>query len=48
MSKQKEEIRAQVMALKDHPGLLGRGVGSELNFYSENMKVWDTFSDVAK
>jgi hypothetical protein len=48
VSKQKEDIRAQVLALKDHPALLGWGIGNELNLHAENMKVWDAVNDVAK
>jgi hypothetical protein len=33
--------------LKDHPALLGWGIGNELNLRATNFKVWDAVQDIA-
>lgn len=48
VNSQKERIREEVMAIKDHPALLGWGVGNELNLDATNLKVWDAVDDIAK
>ncbi|HDZ40658.1 MAG TPA: hypothetical protein ENH59_03125 [Bacteroidetes bacterium] len=48
VAEQKEDIRRQVMELKDHPALLGWGIGNELNFQYKNRKVWDAVNDIAR
>lgn len=48
VAEQKEDIRKQVMELKDHPALLGWGIGNELNLHYTNKKVWDAVDDIAK
>ncbi|MEA1887095.1 MAG: glycoside hydrolase family 2 TIM barrel-domain containing protein [Bacteroidota bacterium] len=48
VAQQKEEIRKQVVELKDHPALLGWGIGNELNLHYTNKKVWDAVDDIAK
>lgn len=48
VAQQKEDIRRQVMELKDHPALLAWGIGNELNLRYTNMKVWDAVNDIAE
>lgn len=48
VAKQLESIKADVVALKDHPALLGWGIGNELNLRATNLKVWDAVQDIAK
>lgn len=48
VNSQKERIRQEVEAIKDHPALLGWGVGNELNLDATNLKVWDAVDDIAK
>lgn len=48
VAEQKEDIKGQVMELKDHPALLGWGIGNELNLRYTNIKVWDAVNDIAK
>lgn len=45
---QLEKFRQQVTELKDHPALLGWGIGNELNLHYTNKKVWDAVNDIAK
>jgi len=45
--KQFEEISQRVLAIKDHPALLGWGIGNELNLRATNMKVWDAVEEIA-
>jgi hypothetical protein len=45
---QKERIRKEVTALKDHPALLIWAIGNELNLRSTNPKVWDAVNDISK
>lgn len=48
VKKQLERIRAEVLALKDHPALLIWGIGNELNLRYTNPKVWDAVNDISK
>lgn len=48
VKKQLEEIKAQVMALKDHPALLIWGIGNELNLHYTNPKVWDAVNEISE
>jgi len=48
VAEQKADIQRQVMELKDHPALLGWGIGNELNLRYTNKKVWDAVNDIAK
>ena len=48
VASQKEDIRKQINMYKDHPALLGWGIGNELNLHYENKKVWDAVNDIAK
>ncbi len=45
---QLETFRQEVRALKDHPALLGWGIGNELNLRYTNKKVWDAVNDIAR
>ncbi len=45
---QLERFRKEVMELKDHPALLGWGIGNELNLRYTNPRVWDAVNDIAK
>ncbi len=44
---QLERLRKEVIELKDHPALLGWGIGNELNLRYTNKKVWDAVNDIA-
>lgn len=48
VAEQKEEIRQDVLELKDHPALLGWGIGNELNLRYTNKKVWDAVNDISE
>jgi hypothetical protein len=41
-------LREEVIELKDHPALLGWGIGNELNLRYTNKKVWDAVNDIAR
>lgn len=43
-----ESVKKQVLALKDHPALLGWAIGNELNLHSSNPKVWEAVNDISK
>lgn len=45
---QLNSIKKDIIALKDHPALLGWGIGNELNLRATNFKVWDAVQDIAK
>ncbi len=45
---QLEEIKKDVLDLKDHPALLGWGIGNELNLRHTNKLVWNAVDDIAK
>lgn len=47
VSEQLEEIKNDVISLKDHPALLGWGIGNELNLEYSNLKVWDAVQEIA-
>lgn len=48
VAEQLEKFREQVLELKDHPALLGWGIGNELNLRYTNNKVWDAVNDIAR
>jgi hypothetical protein len=48
VKKQFDEIKAQVMELKDHPALIIWDIGNELNLNATNPKVWDAVNDISK
>lgn len=48
VKQQLENIRKQVLELKDHPALMIWGLGNELNHQSKNPKVWDAVNDISK
>jgi len=45
---QLERLRKEVLELKDHPALLGWGIGNELNLNYTNKRVWEAVNDIAK
>jgi len=45
---QLQDIKSQVMALKDHPALMIWGIGNELNLHYTNPKVWDAVNEISK
>lgn len=45
---QLERLRQEVVELKDHPALLGWGIGNELNLRYTNPRVWDAVNDIAR
>ncbi|MEE4178376.1 MAG: hypothetical protein V2I46_12800 [Bacteroides sp.] len=48
VAQQLERLRQEVLELKDHPALLGWGIGNELNLNYSNQKVWDAVNDIAR
>jgi hypothetical protein len=48
VARQLERLRKEVMELKDHPALLGWGIGNELNLHYTNKKVWDAVNEIAR
>ncbi|NQZ78683.1 MAG: hypothetical protein HRT61_21595 [Ekhidna sp.] len=48
VKEQLEEIKGDVLKLKDHPALLLWGIGNELNLHASNPKVWDAVNDISK
>lgn len=47
VEKQLNSIKSDIVALKDHPALLGWGIGNELNLRATNNKVWDAVQGIA-
>lgn len=48
VKEQKESIRKDILKLKDHPALLGWGIGNELNLHHTNKKVWDAVNEISE
>ena len=48
VAEQLERLRAEVELYKDHPALLGWGIGNELNLGAENPAVWDAVNGIAE
>jgi hypothetical protein len=48
VKRQLENIRKQVLELKDHPALMLWGIGNELNHQSKNPKIWNAVNDISK
>lgn len=48
VKKQFEKVKQEVLKYKDHPALLGWGIGNELNLFYTNNKVWDAANDIAQ
>lgn len=48
VGEQLERVTAEVRAFKDHPALLGWGIGNELNLSYRNPAVWDAVNDIAR
>lgn len=46
--KQFEQVKKDVLALKNHPALIIWGIGNELNLRYTNPKVWVAVNDIAK
>lgn len=47
VAEQLERLSKEVEPLKDHPALLGWGIGNELNLHYANPRVWDAVNDIA-
>lgn len=47
VQEQYDRIRQKVLEMKDHPALLGWGIGNELNLQATNMKVWNAVEEIA-
>ncbi|UCF64600.1 MAG: DUF4434 domain-containing protein [bacterium] len=48
VQKQLDKLKIEVQKYKDHPALLGWGIGNELNLHYSNKKVWNAVDDIAK
>jgi hypothetical protein len=48
VQKQLNKIREEVLKYKDHPALLGWGIGNELNLQYKNPKVWNAVNDISR
>ena len=48
VKKQLEQLRGEVLKLRNHPALLAWGIGNELNLQYKNPKVWDAVNDISK
>jgi hypothetical protein len=48
VSRQFEDIKAQVRQYKDHPALLGWLIGNELNLFYKDPRVWDAVNEIAE
>ncbi|MEM1118688.1 MAG: hypothetical protein AAGJ11_19435 [Bacteroidota bacterium] len=48
VAEQLDRLRAEVERYKDHPALLGWGIGNELNLGAENPAVWDAVNGIAE
>jgi hypothetical protein len=47
VARQREQLRRQVVAYKDHPALLTWLVGNELNLEATDARVWDAVGELA-
>ena len=43
-----EQLKTEVLRLKDHPALLVWGIGNEIDLRYSNFKVWETIEEIAK
>ncbi len=48
VKQQLERLKKDIEKYKDHPALLGWGIGNELNLRYTNKKVWNAVNDIAK
>ena len=48
VAEQLDRITGEVLGLKDHPALLGWGIGNELNLNATNPAVWSAVNDIAR
>ncbi|MBL8311274.1 MAG: hypothetical protein JNL19_12670 [Burkholderiales bacterium] len=46
--RQFEQVKSEVLALKDHPALILWSIGNELNLNSKNPKVWNAVNDISR
>ncbi len=46
--RQFQQVKACVLAIKDHPAVLMWGIGNELSVGYKNRQVWDAVNDVAR
>ena len=43
-----EQLKTEILRLKDHPALLLWGIGNEVDLRYSNFKVWQTIEEIAK
>lgn len=48
VQKQLENIKKEVLELKDHPSLMIWAIGNELNLHYSNPKVWNAVNEISK
>ena len=48
VKEQKEDLKKQILEIKDHPALLTWIIGNELNLEYSNKLVWNAVNDIAK
>jgi len=48
VNQQFKRLKKEIIKYKDHPALLGWGIGNELNLRYTNKKVWNAVNDIAK
>ncbi len=48
IANQLEGFRGWVQKLKDHPAILGWGIGNEVNLNYKNLNVWNAINDISK
>jgi hypothetical protein len=48
VQQQLEDIKKDIIKYKDHPALLGWGIGNELNHNYANKKVWNAVNDISQ
>ncbi|MEQ1594397.1 MAG: glycoside hydrolase family 2 TIM barrel-domain containing protein [Casimicrobium sp.] len=46
--RQFEQVKSEVLALKDHPALILWSIGNELNLNSKNPKVWNAVNEISR
>ncbi len=48
VKQQFQEIKKEVIRLKDHPALLAWAIGNELNLRAENLRIYNAVNDISK
>lgn len=48
VAEQLARLKGEVLKYKDHPALLGWGIGNELNLHYSNARVWDAVEAIAQ